>query len=199
MNIFEKLFGSAAKVRLMKLFLFHPSSSFDMEAIKKRTQLSAPKIQKEIKALEKIDFLKKKNIFLDSKNGKNKKKVNGWYVNTKFPYFNNLQGMLIHTTPFASKEIVKKFKNTGDLKLLVISGIFIQNWESRVDLLLVGDKLKNSTLSSVIRTLEADIGCELRYTVMETDDFKYRLNIYDKLIRDILDFPHEKVLNKIDV
>ena len=198
MEILEKLFGSSAKVRVMKLFLFHPNSTFDVEEIKKRTQLGSPKVQKEIRSLEKIGFLKKKSMSLMSKNGKSKKKVNGWSVDVKFPYLNHLQSMLVHTSPFANKDIVKKFKNAGDLKLLIISGIFIQNWESRVDILLVGDKLKNPILHSVIKTLEADMGCELRYTVLETDDFKYRLNIYDKLIRDVLDFPHEKVLNKLD-
>lgn len=197
MDILEKLFGSAAKVRVMKLFLFHPNSTFDMEEIKKRSQLNSSKIQKEMRSLEKMGFLKKKSMSLMSKNGKNKKKVKAWSVDFKFPYLKHLQSMLVHTSPFANKDIVKKFKNAGDLKLLIISGIFIQNWESRVDILIVGDKLKSSTLHSVIKTLEADMGCELRYTVLETDDFKYRLNIYDKLIRDVLDFPHEKVLNKI--
>ncbi|GAG51475.1 unnamed protein product [marine sediment metagenome] len=30
--------------------------------------------------------------------------------------------------------------------------------------------------------------------MFDTKEFFYRLNMYDKLIRDILDFPHEVVL-----
>ncbi len=197
MDTLEKLFGSAAKVRIMKIFLFHPAGVFDFEEIKTRTQMNSVKIRKEIKSLEKIGFLKKrKKITIGNKKEKNK---DGWCLDPDFPYINPLQSMLVYTSPFGNKEILKKFQSAGSLKLLVISGIFIQNWESRLDILLVGDKLKRSNLQSAIKTLEADMGCELRYTILDTDDFEYRLNIYDKLIRDVLDFPHEKVLNKLNI
>ncbi len=196
MDILEKIFGSAAKVRIMKFFLFHPACVFEMEEIKKRTQSNPSKIRAEIKLLEKVGFLKKvKKLKAKNKEGK----VNGWRLSSDFPYISHLRGMLVHTSPFANKEILKKFQSSGNLKLLIISGIFIQNWESRIDLLLVGERLKKSALQSVIKTLEADMGCELRYTLLETEDFEYRMNIYDKLIRDVLDFPHEKVLNKLNI
>ncbi len=196
MDTLEKLFGSAVKVRIMKLFLFHPARVFRVEEIKKRTQMHPSKVRKEIRSLEKIGFLKK----VKTNNEKKKdSKVDGWKLSADFPYVSHLQGMLVHTSPFANREILNKFRNSGNLKLLIISGIFIQNWESRVDLLLVGDKLKKSPLQSAIKTLEAEMGCELRYTLLETEDFEYRLNIYDKLIRDVLDFPHEKVLNKLNI
>ena len=198
MNTLEKLFGSPLKVRLMKLFLFHVSMVFEIEEIKSRTQAPVPKIRKELQILESIGFLKKKTF---SEPGKKtaKKKRTGWQLDQSFPYLLSLQSMLVYTNPFTGKEIAKKFKNCGDIKVLIVSGIFIQDWESRVDLLVVGDKFKKGTLQSVIKTLEADMGCELRYTLLETDDFEYRLNIYDKLIRDVLDFPHQKIVNKLGI
>ncbi|MGM0629024.1 MAG: hypothetical protein ACQESA_01200 [Patescibacteria group bacterium] len=198
MNILEKLFGSSAKVRIMKMFLFHSGSVFTMEDIRNKTQVTAPKVRKEVLGLESIGFLKKKNVLQEGKT-KAQKKVPGWQLDQGFPYLTALQGMLVHTTPFGNKDIAKKFKNCGDIKLLVVSGIFIQNWESRIDLLVVGDKLKKSTLQSTIKTLEADMGCELRYTILASDEFDYRMNIYDKLIKDVLDFPHEKIVNKIGI
>ncbi|MFP4539499.1 MAG: hypothetical protein ACLFNN_01015 [Candidatus Paceibacterota bacterium] len=193
MDILEKLFGSPAKVRIMKLLLFHPGSVFDVKEICKRTQTTTDKARKEIRGLEKIGFLKRK------KNAKEKNKLVCWGLNNDFPYIKHLQSMLVHTNPFAGRDIAKKFKNSGDIKLLIISGIFIQDWESRVDLMIVGDKLKRPALHSAIKTLEADMGRELRYTLLETEDFDYRMNIYDKLVRDVLDFPHEKILNKLNV
>jgi len=32
----------------------------------------------------------------------------------------------------------------------------------------------------------------------ETEDFVYRLNIYDRLVRDILDYDHIVVVNKLE-
>jgi predicted nucleotidyltransferase len=75
----------------------------------------------------------------------------------------------------------------------LISGVFIKSKESRVDLLIVGDKMKKSKVEEEIRKLEAEIGTELIYALFDTKEFSYRLNMYDKLVRDILDFPHEVV------
>ena len=51
----------------------------------------------------------------------------------------------------------------------------------------------------MIKNLEAEIGKELRYVYFSTEDFKYRLSMCDKLMRDILDYPHKKVLNKLGI
>ena len=66
-----------------------------------------------------------------------------------------------------------------------------------MDILVVGDHIKNAKLLSVLSSIEAELGKELRYAVFETSDFQYRLGIYDKLIRDILDSRHENILNKL--
>jgi len=52
-------------------------------------------------------------------------------------------------------------------------------------------------LLSIMSSIEALLGKELRYAAFETTDFQYRLSIYDKLIKDILDYQHEKILNKL--
>ena len=46
--------------------------------------------------------------------------------------------------------------------------------------------------------MEAEIGRELSYGVFETDDFRYRVSVCDKFIRDILDYSHKKILNKLE-
>ena len=47
--------------------------------------------------------------------------------------------------------------------------------------------------------VEAEIGKELTFASFETADFHYRLGMYDKLIRDILDYPHQKLLDKLNM
>jgi hypothetical protein len=66
-----------------------------------------------------------------------------------------------------------------------------------VDLLVVGDNMKLSLLENIIKTIESEIGKEIRYAVFETQEFTYRYSVFDKLIRDILDFQHEKIINKL--
>ncbi len=100
-------------------------------------------------------------------------------------------------TSFTSNSIMKRLSGVGKLKFVLVSGVFIQDFDSRVDILVVGDRIKSSALERAIRILESEVGKELRYAFFETNDFTYRLNIYDRLVRDIIDHPHQKIINKI--
>ena len=83
--------------------------------------------------------------------------------------------------------------------MVIVAGVFIQNPDSRVDLLIVGDNLKRGSIDRIVKTMEAEIGKELTFASFETADFHYRLGMYDKLIRDILDYPHQKLLDKLNI
>ncbi len=205
MEILEQLFGSAAKVKIMRLFLFNPSATYDVKDIQERAKVQPAALRKEINLLHKIGFIKKKVFAKDVKKVKGKKtliikqKTNGWVLDTKFYYLAPLQNFLIHLNPLRHQEIIRKLNRVGKIKLLIISGVFIQEVESRIDILVVGDHLKTQALESVIGTIEAEIGKELKYSTFETSDFQYRLGMCDKLVRDILDYPHEKVIDKLGV
>ena len=54
-------------------------------------------------------------------------------------------------------------------------------------------------LFDLLKEIEAEVGKELSYAVFASDDFIYRLNICDKFIRDVLDYPHQKILNKLGI
>ena len=204
MDILEKIFGSAAKVKIMRLFLFHPNDVFDADDISTRAKVQRSNIRKELAALEKIDLIRRRSFVKEAKSkrarGKvvfSKKKTQGWTLNNKFRYIRPLQNFLIDMAPLRHGDIIQKFKGVGNVKLLVISGVFIQEFESRVDLLVVGDHLKKGSVENAIKALEAEVGRELVYAMFATDDFRYRYGMYDKLIRDVLDYPHEVVIDKL--
>ena len=179
MEILGKVLGSLARVKIMRLFLLNKDNGFTNKVITKRTRVNAPVVSSELRLLASVRFIKRKK--------------NEWFFNPLFKYTNELEGLLINSDTIDKEEIVEIFKKVGKVKLLALAGIFIKNKESRVDLLVVGDQLKKSKIEEVVRKLEAEIGAELVYAVFETKEFTYRLNMYDKLVRDILDFPHEIV------
>ena len=192
METLSKLFGSEAKVKIIRLFLFAPETVFDIPTISERVKEDSTKVRREMSGLEKIGFVKRRVKV----NGKGTG-AKGFILNSGFGYLTALQTFLINSKPLLPKEIVRKFSSLGTIKLIVVAGIFIQNPDSRVDVLIVGDNVKKGQLESVIKNMEAEIGKELRYAYFGTADFLYRLNMYDKLIRDILDYPHEKLVNKL--
>ncbi|OHB08523.1 MAG: hypothetical protein A3I19_01450 [Candidatus Zambryskibacteria bacterium RIFCSPLOWO2_02_FULL_38_13] len=205
MDILEKLFGGAAKVKIINLYLFNPDSAFDTSQAAERAQISTGVARKEIDNLEKIGFIKPKFYTKEVKRQKNRrietfrKRTNGWTLDQKFLYIEDLKSFLSNINPFKHKDIINRISRSGKIQLLIISGIFIKNPDSRVDLLVVGDNLKQSRLDNIVKTIESEMGKEIRYATFETSEFNYRYSMFDKLIRDILDFPHEKIINKLNL
>ena len=99
----------------------------------------------------------------------------------------------------ANDSLVKKFSSVGKVKLFIASGIFIQEWDTRVDLLVVGDDINLSRLEAVMKSIEAEVGKEIIYSAFETADFEYRYGMHDRLIRDILDLPHTTLVDKLGI
>lgn len=205
MDILEKLFGSAAKVKLIKLFLMNPEVAYDNSEAAERAKVSIGLARKEVANLEKIGFIKPRFYTKEVKRQKNrtiviaKKRTNGWVLDPKFPYIEAMESFLSNVNPFKHRDIVEKISRAGKIQLLVISGIFIKYDDARLDLLVVGDNLKLGSLENIIKTIESEIGKEIRYAVFETSEFNYRLSMFDKLIRDTLDFPHEKIINRLNL
>lgn len=193
METLAKLFGNETKVKMMKLFLFNPDRIFDITDIGDRVKADSSKVRREVNVLEKIGLVKRR--------AGNKKRANGhgFVLDANFSYLAPLQNFLINTEPLHPKEIIKKVTKLGSVKLIIIAGVFIQEFESRVDLLVVGDSIKKGQLENTIKILESEIGKELKYANFTTEDFRYRLSMCDKLTRDILDYPHKKILNKLGI
>jgi hypothetical protein len=201
METLGKLFGSDARVKIMRLFILNPESLFDGADVISRSKVSKKNLAREMRILESAGFVKSKSFFKDTekkvkdKIKRTKKRVSGWHLNYSFGHLKALRALLVENSSFEHKDLLSRFKPLGRLKLLLVAGVFIKNPDSRVDVLIVGDALKKSAIENVLRALESEIGKELVYTMFTTNDFLYRLNMQDKLIRDILDYPHEKILD----
>lgn len=197
------MFGSAGRVKIMKLFLFNSEDYFEKNQVVKRTKISSDIVVKELKLLEDINLIKKKTYQkaqISKKTGKtNKKKVQGYILNPDFPALKPLKNLLINQEPLQYGDLIKRLGRAGKVKLIIISGIFLQLDDSRVDLFIVGDDMKDRSLKNTINYMETEIGHELRYSVLETKDFSYRMSVCDRLVRDVLDYPHEIIIDKIGI
>ncbi len=83
------------------------------------------------------------------------------------------------------------------MRLVVLSGLFSGALESKVDILIVGDRMEEKPLATAIHALEAELGRELRYACFSSDQFKYRMGVYDRLLRDVFDYPNRIIIDKI--
>lgn len=193
MDILESLFDSSARVKLMRLFIGNPEYVFATKEVSKRSKVPVAKLRKELNLLKNAKLVKQKQTLYDNR------KVKGWYLNPDFPLLHPLSLLLAGERSHITRKLSNLFKDAGRMRLIVASGVFLGRDDTRADLLVVGDKLKLSKIEGIIKKLEADLGKELIYAVCDTQEFIYRLNAYDKFIHDILDYPHEKVFDKMGV
>jgi len=194
METLSKLFGGQARVRIMRLFLLNNESNFEIEDIVSRSRVMKANARKEVNVLSAINFIKQKIVTKEGYH-KKKKKVTVWSLNSSFQHLKSIRDILIEPSLLLQENLPERFKQIGKIKLMVVSGVFIGDSKSRADLLIVGDKLKKNVLQQIVKSLEAEIGKELDYAVFDTKEFKYRLEMYDKLICDMIDLPHEKLID----
>lgn len=202
----EKLFGSSARVKIIRLFLSNSENLFSLEDVSRRAKVLTPVARRELSLFKGIGLVKQKEQIVDEpfklKDGTikiKKKKFNGYFLNALFPFVHALRNLVINAAPVDKEAMIKEINTIGRIKLIVFSGIFTNSENSRVDLLLVGDAMKETKLDKVLKNIEAEIGKEIVYAVFKTDDFMYRLGMYDRFIRDILEYPHEKAVNKLNI
>lgn len=184
----------------MRLFLFNPSDSYDKKDVVKKSKVSMSTANSIMRQIEEAGMIKRKIFFKAGKKKNKKIKTNGWILDPNFPHLISLQNLLLNKELLTDNQIIKKIQKTGKIKLIVLSGVFVNRMEdSRVDILIVGDKINKNSLERAVQDMESQIGKELSYAVFDSNEFCYRLDICDKLVRDILDYPHKKILKKTDL
>lgn len=192
MEILEKIFGSATKAKLMRTFVYNPNVVFEAHGLAKKIKTRVENVKREVNVLQKAGLIKRRPTKNDSG-----RTVLGAVLNPNFRYLDALRDFLLQVSPLSEEGLVRKLSFAGRVKMIAVSGIFINEDESRVDLLLVSDRPDEKKLKKILAEMESEFGREVSYALLSTEDFRYRLGMGDKLVRDVFDFPHKVILNKI--
>jgi len=128
-----------------------------------------------------------------------------YYLNPEFEFFGELKGLILKSSPTEKDKMVKKILGLGRVKLAVTSGIFMTGnngldfFDTVADLFIVGDDISKNRLRTFLTALEAEVGKEIKFTLMDKDEFQYRYGMFDRFIRVLLEGPHEKIINKLGI
>ncbi len=195
MDVLGKLFGSTARVKILRLFVFNERTQFSADLVARRAKITLPVARRELRALEQAGLVRRGATARRGKSGGPK-----FRLEAGFPHLAPLRYFLANTAALDDQDILRKLRAArGKLSLVIAAGMFIQDADSRIDLLIVGDGLKERALAGVVKDIEAELGKEIRLAVFSRKDFEYRHSMYDKLVRDILDYPHRTLLDRIGV
>lgn len=192
------LFGSLARVKLMRHFLMNPDTKFTVKDLSLRSKISLAVLRREISQFKKANLIKDTVVAIANSRG-GVKKQKALMLNPNFAHQKPLADLILENSTLDRGALLRKMKKTGKLKLLVLSGILTGLSDGRLDILVVGKDIEGKKVDRTIREIEAEIGRELTYAVFDTDDFIYRMNMYDKLIADVLDYPHERLIDVLSI
>lgn len=187
MEPLARIFGSPARLKTLRLFVFNQDAAFTLAEITQRTKLSKGAVRRELAGILSSGLVRKKGTGVSLR----------YQTNPRFEHLAALGTFIRGTTSVRPKSILVALRRAGTLRLAALSGLFTGVLESQIDLLVVGDHLDERVLSVVARSLEAELGREIRYASFETADFRYRLGAYDRLLRDVFDYPHRLLIDKI--
>lgn len=121
-------------------------------------------------------------------------------LNRDFEFIQELRDLILKSSPAEKEEITARLLRLGKIKLAVVAGVFLnkENQENAAtDLLIVSDDLDRKKFNVFLKYLEAETGGEVRFVVMEKDEFTYRLSMFDRFVRVLLEGPHEKLINRL--
>ena len=187
MERLTKIFGSAARLKTLRLFVFNQDAAFTVPEVAERAKLTKDAARREIAELFSSGLLRKKGSTTPMR----------YQVNSRFEHLAALDSFIRQTTSVRQERILQALRRSGTLRLVALSGHFTGVLEPQIDLLVVGDHVDERALASAVRALEAEFGREIRYASFATADFRYRRGVYDRLLRDVFDYPHRLLVDKI--
>lgn len=182
----DALFGSKTRVKLLHLFLNNPGKAFYVREITRLIDEQINSVRRELSNMLNVGIIK-------SDNADNKLY---YEVNQRYEYYVALRSIFGQDVPAKSIESIPstldwqgKLDELGNVKLALLSGVFVAGSGSDVDMLLVGSPTKLK-LKTFMKNLEKKEGRELNYSVMTHDEFYYRLSIRDKFITEVISSNH---------
>ncbi|MHB1163308.1 MAG: hypothetical protein ACYCZZ_02170 [Minisyncoccota bacterium] len=187
MEPLAKIFGSPARLKVLRLFMFNQNANLSLVEISGRTRLSGESVRREIVDLVAAGLVRKKGARAAAR----------YQVNPRFEHLAALDTFIRETTSVRPQDILAALRRAGVPRVIVLSGFFVGVLEAQIDLLVVGDNLDERALATAVHSLEAELGREIRYASFTTVDFRYRLGVYDRLLRDVFDYPHRVLIDKI--
>ena len=188
------LIGNPEQARILRTLVFNEGERFTTRQLAKRVAVSPEGTHKELEALKVKKIVR--SMTPASSFAKKKKAEQLWFLNENFKHLQALVKFVRDISPMEYDEIVHRLKRSGKLSAVVLSGSFMGDESRPADMLVAADSLNEAKLESAVRGLEPMFGREIRYAVFSTPEFRYRLTIQDKLLRDTFDFPHVVLLDR---
>ncbi len=189
-----QIFGSNARVKILKSFLSKPEQKYYTRQLARDLDLQVNSVRRELENLQKIGLLKQEDAKESQEGDKNLKNEKKYFIiDRNFLLFSELKSLFAKANLLSCQDFLKDASEFGDIKHLWLSGLFTGDTGAPTDLLLVG-KIKKDKFLKRLKILEEDLNKEINYTLMDETEFNYRLDIHDIFLNRIRQSRHLKII-----
>jgi hypothetical protein len=213
--VIEQLFGSKTRVKLLQLFYSNANRPFYVREITRKIDEQINSVRRELANLLSIGI-----ITSDANNNRLYYEVNQKYQHYA-PLAQIFGGVPAPATPKITKKtagkaadkteeipakadvapehpMAKGLRSTGKIDLALLTGQFTRDEVSGVDLVIVGD-VNPTKAAHFVEELEKTENKEIRYTVMPLTTYRYRVQINDRFINNVLAAKKQVIINNQDL
>jgi len=188
--MYETLFGSKTRVKLLSLLLTNTGRAFYVREITRTINEQINSVRRELLNLKSIGLVtsveKKGKIYYEA--------------NPKFEFYSEIKRIFEKTnkTPTGEDKTTFGIRKSGDISYAALMGVFVGDAASQVDLFVVGEVDKRK-MKSVLTNLEKEIGREVNYCVMTVNEYEDRSMLFDRFLTEIMASPKKILINSLEV
>ena len=175
----EHLFGSKTRSNLLQLFFNNPAKSFFVREISRKINVQLNAVRRELANLEKIGL-----VVIPTDNTSPQKKF--FQLNISSSMYPELQALMLKSEFMLEQDFGKQISELGKIDYLALTGSFVNDTSSGTDIFIVG-AINKVGLKNIIKEFEKRLHREINYTVMTPAEFKYRQELTDRFLYQVLD------------
>lgn len=186
--MYDTLFGSKTRVKLLALFLSNPGHAFFVRELTRKIDEQINSVRRELLNLKSIGLVTSVD-----------KKGKCYYeVNTRFEYYGELKKIFSKTDQNMSEEdkLAAALRRSGNVQYAALMGSFVGDATSQVDLFIVGE-IDKRKLKPALSEMEREIGREANYCIMSEQEYEDRSMLFDRFLTEIMSSPKKVVVDNI--
>lgn len=194
--MFEHLFGSKTRVKLMKLFLDNPEQRYYVRELTRLTDSLINSVRRELDNLMQLELILCEEEKSDPDNstvqGVNAKKF--YFLNKRNVFQKDLLNLFSKGKYITENQLSDKLSALPNVSYICMGGFFVEDDKSNVDVMVVIDEASKGAAKLLLNQFEQEIGRPIRYTVMDQAEYNLREEINDKFLRDVMANPKNLIV-----
>ena len=197
----EHLFGSKTRVKLLSLFLRNPNEPMYVRELTRRIETQINAVRRELANLSKLGLISESEAKLEDRESSGGKKRPGvkrryYIINKDFPLLADMTSLVVKAQLLLENRLDREIAKLGQVRYLALLGLFIGKSKAPVDLFIVGE-VGREALQKLIADMERDLGAEINFSLMTSDEYKYRKDMTDKFLYAILEAPKNVLIDRL--